>query len=87
MYENLEAEIARAGITKREIAVFLEIHENTLAYKMARGSFTIEEAFKIKHKFFQIASLNISSIVKRQHNHFRHRTGCREQYQKNLIKT
>ncbi len=52
MYENLEAEIARAGITKREIAVFLEIHENTLAYKMARGSFTIEEAFKIKHKFF-----------------------------------
>lgn len=52
MYENLEAEIARAGVTKREIAVFLEIHENTLAYKMARGSFTVEEAFKIKHNFF-----------------------------------
>lgn len=52
MYENLEAEIARAGITKREIAKFLGIHENTLAYKMDRGYFTVEEAFKIKHEFF-----------------------------------
>lgn len=53
MYENLISEMAKLGIAKRDIASCLGIHENTVAYKLNHGSFSVEEAFKIKHSFFK----------------------------------
>lgn len=52
MYENLEIEMTRNKVTKRAIANHLGIHENSLGYKLAHGSITIEEAFEIKRHFF-----------------------------------
>ena len=57
MYKNLMAEIARKGITQKEIAGFLGIHENSMSNKLHGGTFTIEEAFKIKARFFPNAEL------------------------------
>ena len=52
MYENLTIEMTRKGVTKRQLAELLNIHENSVAYKILHGTFSIEEAFKIKHRFF-----------------------------------
>ena len=53
MYENLKFEIMRSGITQKEIAEFLGIHENSIGNKISgESSFSIEEAFKIREKFF-----------------------------------
>lgn len=53
MYENLKMEIIRNRLTQKEIAEYLNIHENSIGNKISgETSFTIEEAFKIKEHFF-----------------------------------
>lgn len=53
MYGNLKYEIIKNGVTQREIAEFLGIHENSIGNKISGdSSFSVEEAFRIKERFF-----------------------------------
>ncbi len=48
MYENLNAEIARKGLKKAEIAKFLSISTDVLHLKIkGKKQFTVNEAFKL----------------------------------------
>lgn len=52
-YSNLKAEMGRRDITIETIANLLNIHRNSVAYKLNKnGSFTIEEATIIQKTFF-----------------------------------
>lgn len=62
MYENLKLEMFKSGITQKEIADFLGIHENSMSNKLAKGPFSIEEAFAIKNRFFP--ALDIAYLFK-----------------------
>lgn len=58
MYKNLQSKMAREGVTQRSIADYLGIHENSVGNKvLGKSPFTIEEAFKIKEKFFPDSDL------------------------------
>ncbi len=49
MYRVLEAELVRRGITRKELAAYLDIQYNTLNAKLRGDScFTLDEAIKIK---------------------------------------
>lgn len=53
MYPNLKEALARKDISQREIAAHLDIHENSIRNKISgSSSFSIEEAFKVKDRFF-----------------------------------
>lgn len=53
MYRNLEAEMAREGITRKDLAETLGVRYATIIDKMkGRYSFTLDEAFIIRNKFF-----------------------------------
>ena len=53
MYRNLNAEIARNGLTKMDLAKYLGVRSATVYDKMkGKYSFTLDEAFRIKKKFF-----------------------------------
>ena len=55
MYRNLEAEMAREGITRKDLAETLGVRYATIIDKMkGRYSFTLDEAFIIRNKFFHI---------------------------------
>lgn len=58
VYNNLIAEIAVKGISKKEICNRLNLSPGGLRKKLNGGSFTVEEAFKIKQHFFPNADLN-----------------------------
>lgn len=54
-YRNLRAEMARKNITIEEIAKEIGIHRNSVSNKInGPSSFSIEEAMKIKDKFFPL---------------------------------
>ena len=58
MYRNLLAEMARKSITKKEIAKFLDLRVATICDKInGKYSFKLDEAFKIKKKFFPQLSI------------------------------
>lgn len=64
MYQNLKIEMSRNDITNRAIATVLNIHENTVGYKInGEGSFSVEEAFKVKEIFFP--SIDLGYLFKR----------------------
>lgn len=64
MYRNLEAEMVRKGITRKDIAEFLGLRYATILDKLSgKYSFKLEEAFKIKRKFFQ--ELTIEYLFKK----------------------
>ena len=49
MYKNLEAELARSGMTKGDLAKALQIRPTTLSNKLSGKSIiTLAEALKIK---------------------------------------
>lgn len=49
MYRNLKAEIARRGISRKELATVIGCTEGTISMKMnEKSSFTIPEALAIK---------------------------------------
>ncbi len=53
MYRNLEAEMAREGITRKDLAETLGVRYATIIDKMkGRYSFTLDEAFKIRNEYF-----------------------------------
>lgn len=52
-YKNLRAEMARNGVTIKEIAELLGVRFATVSDKMnGRSRFFCDEAIKIKRKFF-----------------------------------
>lgn len=57
MYTNLKIELVKKSLTQKEIADYIGIHENSMGNKISNGSFSVEEAFKIKAKFFPECSL------------------------------
>jgi Plasmid maintenance system antidote protein len=59
MYKNLQFEMLQDGITQKDIAACLGVHENSVGNKIrGKNYFTIEEAFKIKNAFFQKCELS-----------------------------
>lgn len=53
MYRNLEAEMVREGITRKDLAELLDVRYATVVDKLkGKFSFTLDEAFKIKNGFF-----------------------------------
>ena len=53
MYKNLEAEMARHGVTVRDLAECIGVYEKTMRSYISRTSkIAWEDARKIKHKFF-----------------------------------
>lgn len=53
MYRNLEAEMAREGILKKDISRCLDLRYATVIDKMkGRTQFSISEAFRLKDRFF-----------------------------------
>jgi len=58
MYRNLEAEMARIGVTKVDIAKLLGVRYATVIDKTTgKSRFYLEEALKIKSHFFPGHSL------------------------------
>lgn len=58
MYENLRIALFKANVSNRTLANELKLHENTVLNKLSgKTDFTVEEAFKIKKKFFPTESL------------------------------
>lgn len=53
MYRNLLAEMARRGISKKDLALFLEMRYPTVVDKTnGKSRFYLDEAFKIRDRFF-----------------------------------
>ncbi|MFS0822132.1 XRE family transcriptional regulator [Bacillus sp. 1P02SD] len=53
MYRNLLAEMARRGITKKDLAEFLNMRYPTIVDKTnGKSRFYLDEAFKIRNEFF-----------------------------------
>lgn len=53
MYRNLEAEMVREGVTRKNLAEALNVRYATIIDKLkGRYSFTLDEAFVIRNKFF-----------------------------------
>lgn len=53
MYNNLEAEMARNKITRKDLAVVLGVRYATIIDKLkGRSTFTLNEAFKIRDTYF-----------------------------------
>lgn len=51
-YPVLIGEMAVKKITQNALADLLNLHRNTVSYKLEKGSFTIEEAECIHGKYF-----------------------------------
>lgn len=62
-YPVLIGEMAKNKITRELLADTLNLHRNTVAYKLDKGSFSIEEAEKIHNKFF--CKHSMSELFKR----------------------
>jgi DNA-binding XRE family transcriptional regulator len=53
MYRNLLAEMARRGVSKKDLAEFLNMRYPTIVDKTnGKSRFFLDEAFKIKDEFF-----------------------------------
>lgn len=62
-YPVLIGEMAKRKITRELLSDTLNIHRNTVSYKLDKGSFSIEEAEKIHSKFF--FDYSMSELFKR----------------------
>jgi len=53
MFRNLEAEMARYGLTTKDLAECIEVNERTMrSYLSGTSKIAWEDARKIKHKHF-----------------------------------
>lgn len=53
MYKNLEAEMAREGVMRKDLAELLNVRYATIIDKLkGRFNFTLDEAFKIRNEYF-----------------------------------
>lgn len=58
MYLNLKIEMLKKNISIEEIAKILNLHRNTVSYKInGKGIFDMDEADKIKTNFFPDSSI------------------------------
>ena len=58
MYRNLEAEMARTGVTRGDIAKFLGVRYATVIDKIkGKSRFYLDEAIKIQKRFFPKCSV------------------------------
>ena len=58
VYKNLEAEMVRNGITRKDISSFLNVRYATVVQKLnGRYKFNLDEALIIKKNFFPELSL------------------------------
>ncbi len=65
VYPELEAEIARQGIRKQDIATFLDITPRTLSGKLSGiHEFTLTEALHIHAEWF--AQISFTELFKRK---------------------
>ena len=63
MYANLLKEMAVNGVTIETLASILDIHRNSVSYKLKKGSFSIEQAMRIRDKQFK--SLDMQYLFKK----------------------
>lgn len=53
MFKNLEAEMVRKSITRKDIADLINVSYNTVSNKLnGNNRFFFDEAYKIKKKYF-----------------------------------
>ena len=52
MYPNLKLEMDIHNVTIENIAKTLELHRNSVSNKLNSGSFSVEEAFKVRDTHF-----------------------------------
>ena len=64
MYQNLKVQMAAHNVTIEQLSRLLNVHRNTVAYKLDGGAFTIEEAFVIKDYLFR--QFDLSYLFKRE---------------------
>lgn len=58
MFRNLEAEMVRKGVSKKEMAALIGVSYNTIRNKInGKQKFLYDEAFKIREYFFPELSL------------------------------
>ena len=58
-YQNLKAEMKRIGVTQGDIAEFLSMSTNNVSLKInGKVPFTVDEAWKIRERFFPDATLD-----------------------------
>ena len=58
-YQNLKAEMKRIGVTQGDIAEFLSMSTNNVYLKInGKVPFTVDEAWKIRERFFPDATLD-----------------------------
>lgn len=58
VYKNLEAEMVRRDITRKDIAELLNVRYATVVDKLkGRSNFTLDEAFKIRNAYFPYLSI------------------------------
>jgi DNA-binding XRE family transcriptional regulator len=58
MFRNLEAEMVRKGVSKKEMAALIGVSYNTIRNKInGKQKFLYDEAFKIREHFFPELSL------------------------------
>lgn len=51
-YPNLTKEMAVRKITNKAISQLLNIHINSVGYKLSKGTFSVEECMKVRDKYF-----------------------------------
>lgn len=57
-YKNLEAQMIIKGVTRKDLADFLQVRYATISDKLrGKSSFTLDEAISIKRKFFPKCNL------------------------------
>lgn len=67
MYKNLEAEMVRKGITRKDLAELLDVRYATVVDKLkGKFSFSLDEAFKIRNKYFPDLSIEYLFEVQEQ---------------------
>lgn len=58
-YQNLKAEMRRIGVTQGDVADFLSMSTNNVSLKInGKVPFTVDEALKIRDRFFPDATLD-----------------------------
>lgn len=57
-YGNLRAEMARQNVTIEMISKLLDKHRETISYKIHKGRFYADEAFKIQTTYFPDKAIN-----------------------------
>mgnify|MGYP003088222297 CR=1 FL=1 len=58
-YPNLTKEMAVRKITNTSIAELLNIHINSVSYKLSKGTFSVEECIKVRDKYFPDMKIEI----------------------------